>query len=159
MPTVPMSTNDANTPSSTPSDIYITSAHHMPGIHCGLQAASRPVSRVLSFKATICLGAPLPIRSSHPSERITPSKRGAFAPLRSVLLRIGFAGQCGSPHAGELLPRLSTLTRKSGRYISVALSLRSPSAAVSRYSALYCSDFPHTDNSARNCQVNSLLLF
>lgn len=29
------------------------------------------------------------------------------------------------------------------RFISVALSLRSPSAAVSRYPALCCSDFPH----------------
>ena len=35
------------------------------------------------------------------------------------------------------------------RYISVALSLRSPSAAVSRYPALWGSDFPHGISSAR----------
>ena len=53
----------------------------------------------------------------------------------AVLLRIGFAEPCSSPHAGELLPRLSTLTHQNGmRYISVALSLGSPPAAVSRYS-------------------------
>lgn len=38
--------------------------------------------------------------------------------------------------SGELLPRLSTLTRRHGagrRYISVALFLKSPSAGVTRY--------------------------
>ena len=43
------------------------------------------------------------------------------------------------------------------RYISVALSLRSPSAAVSRYPALRCSDFPHTF--VRNCLCNSSKIF
>ena len=62
---------------------------------------------------------------------------------RSVLLRIGFTGRGGSPRAGELLPRLSILTGHARRFLSVALSLRSPSAAVSRYPALWGSDFPH----------------
>ena len=35
---------------------------------------------------------------------------------------------------GELLPRLFTLTRINGRYLSVALSLKSPSQAVSLHS-------------------------
>ena len=52
---------------------------------------------------------------------------------QSVLHRIGFTWQRGSPRSGELLPRLSTLTGKSRRYLSVALSLGSPPAAVSRY--------------------------
>ncbi len=43
------------------------------------------------------------------------------------------------------------------RFISVALSLRSPSAAVSRYPALCCSDFPHTV--VRNCQADSQIYF
>ena len=76
--------------------------------------------------------------------------------LRSALLRIGFAGPRCLQRAGELLPRLSTLTyghrASTGsrqkpshrRYISVALSLGSPPAAVSRYPALRSSDFPHT---------------
>ena len=68
--------------------------------------------------------------------------RRASVSLSLVLLRIGFTGPRGLPRAGELLPRLSTLTALRRRYISVALSLRSPSAAVSRYPALWSSDFP-----------------
>ena len=69
--------------------------------------------------------------------RLTPPPRNAqgYASCSStVLLRIGFTGPRGLPRAGELLPRLSTLTGISRRYISVALSLGSPPAAVSRYS-------------------------
>ena len=88
--------------------------------------ASEPVSRVLSFKTVICLGTRLPVCSRHPS-KYRPSK-----PLLSVLLRIGFTGHKRLRCAGELLPRLSTLTRMFGRFISVALSLRSPSAVVNR---------------------------
>ncbi len=44
--------------------------------------------------------------------------------------------------AGELLPRLSTLTGRSRRYISVALSLESPPPDVIRRPALWSSDFP-----------------
>ena len=80
------------------------------------------------------------------AERLSPSvgelRRAGVCPL-SMLLRIGFTGPHGLPCAGELLPRLSTLTCRSRRYISVALSLRSPSAAVSRYPALRSPDFPH----------------
>jgi len=63
--------------------------------------------------------------------------------LQSALHRIGFTGPHSRLCAGELLPHLSTLTAKMRRYISVALSLGSPPAAVSRYPALWCSDFPH----------------
>ena len=100
-----------------------------------------------SILAAGCLAAPA-IRRGHAGP--------AYRPL-SMFLRLGFAGPCGLPHAGELLPRLSTLTAKAAqdsrtqkgkppqalrRYLSVALSLRSPSAAVSRYPALWSSDFP-----------------
>ena len=44
---------------------------------------------------------------------------------------------------GELLPRLSILTVKIRRFISVALSLKSPSPDVIRHPVLCCSDFPH----------------
>ena len=108
---------------------------------------SGSVSRVLSFKAIICLRFTLPQSFSRPSEYRRANDGNKFLP-RSVLLRIGFAGPRSSPRAGELLPRLSTLTCKSRRYISVALSLRSPSAAVSRYPALRSSDFPHA---AKSC--------
>jgi len=94
------------------------------------------VSRVLSFKAVICLGVPLPARSSHPSKYL-PSWQ-----LLSMLHRVGFAWQCRYRHSGELLPRHSTLTAKAAVYF-YALSRRSPSAAVSRYPAVWCSDFPH----------------
>ncbi len=55
--------------------------------------------------------------------------------------------------AGELLPRLSTLTCKSRRYLSVALSLESPPQAVSLHPVLWSPDFPHT-----NCAQPSVLL-
>ncbi len=73
--------------------------------------------------------------------------------------RVYMAGDVSTPSVSSYLAFPPLPAKYNRRYISVALSLRSPSAAVSRYSALYCSDFPHTDNSARNCQVNSLLLF
>ena len=47
---------------------------------------------------------------------------------------------------GELLPRLSILTvaiESQRRFISVALSRRSPSPDVIRHPVLCCSDFPH----------------
>ena len=102
---------------------------------------SKPVSRVLSFKTAIYLDVELPPRSSRPL-----NATGPVYCVPTALLRIEFtATDCSQP-SGELLPRLSTLTYTwYRRYISVALSLRSPSAAVSRYSALRCSDFPHTD--------------
>ena len=100
--------------------------------------ASGTVSRVLSFKAIICLGKGLLLCSRHPS-KYRPSK-----PLSSVLLRIGFTGRKRLRCAGELLPRLSTLTRVSPGGISLLhFPLRSPSAAVSRYPALRSPDFPH----------------
>ena len=100
--------------------------------------ASEPVSRVLSFKTVICLGTRLPVCSRH------PSKYRLSKPLLSVLLRIGFTGHKRLRCAGELLPRLSTLTRKNSGGISLLhFPLRSPSAAVSRYPALWSPDFPH----------------
>ena len=68
----------------------------------------------------------------------------ADALLRLVLLRIEFTG------SASLLTDRWALTppfhpyRKKRRYISVALVLRLPSAAVSRYPALRSPDFPHT---------------
>ena len=61
---------------------------------------------------------------------------------------------------GELLPRLSTLTSKR-RFISVALSLGSPPAAVSRYPALWGSDFPpgHGKPCPGDCPIQSHTLF
>ena len=69
----------------------------------------------------------------------------AYAPA-TVLLRIGFTWLCRLRHTGELLPRLSILTKLSWRFISVALALKSPSADVICYPALWSSDFPHDTN-------------
>ena len=117
---------------------------------------SRSVSRVLS-RTVIYLDAGL-----LPALKPLFVTRRAGVWLQSALLRIGFTGFRRSRGIGELLPRLSTLTANGRcishhqrkilsllrRYISVALSLRSPSAAVSRYSALRGSDFPQTFLSA-----------
>ena len=54
-------------------------------------------------------------------------------------------GLHGSQHYcrdGELLPHLFTLTRRSGRFVSVALSVGSPRPAVSGHPVRWSSDFP-----------------
>ncbi len=93
-----------------------------------MYGASEPISRVLSSTA-IYLGAPLPVRSSH-----LPGETGPVVFPSTVLLRIEFTAPDASTPAGELLPHLSTLTQGDpGRYLSVALVLKSPSAGVTRY--------------------------
>src|SRR6266852_4682230 len=65
---------------------------------------------------------------------------------------MGFTQPAGHPAAGELLPHHFALTRRQfgdvGRYVSVALSLRSPSLAVSQHPALWSSDFPRAQQPA-----------
>ncbi len=68
--------------------------------------------------------------------RVLPDKHQVSLPLHTVLLRIGFTFAQSRQCAGELLPRLSILTMRAWRFISVALSLRSPSADVIRYPVL-----------------------
>ena len=84
-------------------------------------------------------GQSLPSGSCDSRERGGPP---LHAPI-PILHRAGFTARLRRRDAGELLPRLSILTRKRGRFLSVALSLKSPSPGVIRRSALWCSDFPH----------------
>ena len=58
---------------------------------------------------------------------------------------------------GELLPRLFTLTCSCRRYLSVALSLKSPPQAVSLHPALWSPDFPHIRNHFLYAQPSCLL--
>ena len=60
---------------------------------------------------------------------------------------------------GELLPRLSILTGITLRFISVALSLKSPSPDVIRHPVLCCSDFPHCLKRHRDRITNSNLFY
>ena len=99
-----------------------------------------PVSRVLSW-TTIYLGCGSPHSSSHLGENDGPPPGRSPNPA-VVLLQVGFTWPPGLPDAGELLPRLSILTGKIRRFLSVALSLESPPAAVSSYLALRSPDFP-----------------
>ena len=79
--------------------------------HTGPFGASRPVSRVLSFKTAIYLDAPLPVRSSR-----LPGTVGPTICPSTALLRIEFTATGASTPSGELLPHLSTLTGpKAGR--------------------------------------------
>jgi len=57
---------------------------------------------------------------------------------------MGFTQPADHPTAGKLLPYHFALTRPemTGRYVSVALSLRSPPLDVIQHSALRSSDFP-----------------
>lgn len=68
-------------------------------------SASKPVSRVLSFKTAIYLDAPLPVRSSR-----LPGTVGPTICPSTALLRIEFTATGASTPSGELLPHLSTLT-------------------------------------------------
>jgi len=70
------------------------------------------------------------------------TERAAPLFLYLVLLQVGFAGPASYLTAGELLPRLSTLTAYKRRYISVALSLGLPPPGITRHPALRSSDFP-----------------
>ncbi len=70
---------------------------------------SKPISRVLSFKTVIYLGVLLPTRSSHLLGE-AGSALALDATPSTVLLQIEFTGPNSSQSAGELLPRLSTLT-------------------------------------------------
>ena len=93
------------------------------------------ISRVLSkgepFVRLSILSADRP--TLHATFEVLSGGYGAFAPPLAVLLRIGFTWPWRLRHAGELLPRLSILTDKGRRFISVALSLKSPSADVICY--------------------------
>ena len=90
--------------------------------------ASKTVSRVL-YLTVIYLGAPLPVRSSHPGS----GRASLYAPI-PVLLRIEFTAMGSLQPSSELLPHFSTLTDKNcRRYISVALFLRALWAGVTRY--------------------------
>ena len=97
--------------------------------------ARETVSRVL-FSTVIYLDGPLPGRSSHPgSGRASPGARSPCSHTGVAPDRVYSDGRFHTP-SGELLPRLSTLTtpaKAGGRYISVALFLKSPSAGVTRY--------------------------
>ena len=76
-----------------------------------IKLSSESVSRVLSFKAIICLGVGLLQRSSHPSVLCAQ-----LTADMSVLLRVGFTWPHSLLCAGELLPRLSILTVKTAVY-------------------------------------------
>ena len=111
---------------------------------------------------TIYLGLQLPVSSSDYGER---GGQPLYAPI-PILHRVGFTERTSRHAAGELLPRLSILTRvKRGRFLSVALSLESPPPGITRHLALRCSDFPHPHVSdavtclTRNTNIIMLLIF
>ena len=84
-----------------------------------------------SVLIVIYLRVPSPVRSSH----LGSSRAGLCSHTGVAPDRVYSDGRFHTP-SGELLPRLSTLTtpaKAGGRYISVALFLKSPSAGVTRY--------------------------
>ncbi len=98
----------------------------------GLIGTSKSISRVL-YLTTIYLGQVLP-----PNSRHHPGKRRASVILPIwVLLRIGFTGPRSLLHAGELLPRLSTLT-KSIKLLAVYFCCTIPRVASGGRYPLSC---------------------
>ena len=82
--------------------------------------ASKSISRVL-YSTDIYLDLPLPTSSSH-----LPGTAGPAMCPSTVLLRIEFTERSSSQSAGELLPRLSTLT---GTNPAVSLCCTCPEVA------------------------------
>ena len=74
--------------------------------------ASKPVSRVLSFKTAIYLDVSLPARSS----RLLNTAGPALC-VPTALLRIEFTAMDASTPSGELLPHLSTFSRPFGQVV------------------------------------------
>ena len=70
--------------------------------------------------------------------------------------RVYMAGNVSTPSVSSYLAFPPLPAKYNRRYISVALSLGSPPAAVSRYPALCCSDFPHAVTCA---QLPARLIF
>ena len=94
-----------------------------------LNGASKPVSRVLSFKTAIYLDAPLPIRSSR-----LPGTVGPTTCPSTALLRIEFTAMVAfTRHWVSSYLAFPPLLAGGQRYISVALFLGSPPAGVTRY--------------------------
>ena len=115
--------------------------------------ASVTVSRVLSW-TIIFPGLSSPIGSSDCGECDGPPTVSIASCTRWGLQH----GLVAKP-VGELLPRLSSLTGKIRRYISVALSLESPPPAVSWHPALWCPDFPRTRRRAIACSPRTVLSY
>jgi len=107
------------------------------------------VSRVLFFRQSS-----IQVRRLDRTQATSSGWTGSPTTPSTVLLRTGFTQPASRHAAGKLLPHLSTLAltsypneyskRQSGRYISVALSLKSPSPGITRRPALWSPDFPHT---------------
>ena len=89
-------------PSSEPSKMFKRFAR----LKCKRKSIEQEISRVLS-SATIYLGQSLPRGSCDSRERSGPLLN---API-PILHRVGFAARFRRRSAGELLPRLSILTR------------------------------------------------
>ena len=117
---------------------------------------SLSVSRVLSC-TVIYLGLSSPISSSD-IHGIPPDGQPYMADTQSCS-EWGLHGILRYRNIGELLPRLSILTGKTLRFISVALSLKSPSPDVIRHPVLCCSDFPHCLKRHRDRITNSNLFY
>ncbi len=99
---------------------------------------SGPVSRILSWTA-IYLDLPLPVSSSH-----LLGTAGQTKCPSTVLLRIEFTAPERLRLAGELLPRLSTLTEHEFGGISLLhLSEGCPWRVLPVILALWSPDFPH----------------
>ena len=113
---------------------------------------SLSVSRVLSC-TVIYLGLPSPISSSdiHGTRRAdNPMRRAPNLAASGVYMAYPVTRVSVSSYLA-----FSSLQSKALRFISVALSLKSPSPDVIRHSVLRCSDFPHGFFKPRDRIINS----
>ncbi len=117
--------------------------------------------------AIIYLGQQLPTASSNQPGGLQTSSLQVPCLGRSTTPPIWSCSRWGLPSQPVTRPLVSSyLTisplpgsiRGAGRYVSVALSLRSPSLAVSQHPALRSSDFPRTLPPAIACLTHTLML-
>jgi len=112
---------------------------------------SCPLSRVLSFRRSDChfSGANVAVGLKRPTRRLKTARAAPPLPIRAFS-QWGLHCHVCHQTRGELLPHLFTLAggrSHLGGSFSVALSLRSPSVAVSHHCALWSPDFPRLTQS------------
>ena len=130
-----------------------------------LQKASCSLPGTACSKSCDQVYKPSSVLNSHLSwpvvaDRLTPppwNAQGNAKCSSTVLLRIGFTGPRGLPRAGELLPRLSTLTGQAGGISLLHYPWGRPRRPLAVILALRSSDFPQIPAFARYPRLSGLL--
>ena len=127
----------------------------LPQISPQWQKMTRSISRVLlNVIIYLCTASPLVLKSILLSATFQDRRTNEYIFVGVASDRVYIA--TGFPHCWwALTSPFHPYPKKSGRFLSVALALESPPAAVSSYPVLWCSDFPHS----KTALLHNLLIF